>query len=128
MEQRRVVQTGRAPAAIGPYSQAIRAGGLVFVSGQLGLDPATGQLAGDVEAQARQALTNLRAILEAAGSGLDRVVKTTLFLRTMADFERVNRVYAEFFPEPAPARSTVAVAELPRGAAVEVEAIALEGA
>ncbi|HEY8498586.1 MAG TPA: RidA family protein [Limnochordales bacterium] len=128
MEQRRVVQTGRAPAAIGPYSQAIRAGGLVFVSGQLGLDPATGQLAGDVEAQARQALTNLRAILEAAGSGLDRVVKTTLFLRTMADFERVNRVYAEFFPEAAPARSTVAVAELPRGAAVEVEAIALEGA
>lgn len=128
MEQRRVVQTGRAPAAIGPYSQAIRAGGLVFVSGQLGVDPATGQLAGDVEAQARQALTNLRAILEAAGSGLQRVVKTTLFLRTMADFERVNRVYAEFFPEPAPARSTVAVAELPRGAAVEVEAIALEGA
>ncbi|HEY8425589.1 MAG TPA: RidA family protein [Limnochordales bacterium] len=123
--QRRAIKTDRAPAAIGPYSQAVRCGNLVFVSGQLGLDPATGQLAETVEGQVRQALANLRAILEEAGASLDSVVKTTLFLRSMDDFALVNRVYAEFFSEPAPARSTVEVAALPRGAAFEVEAIAV---
>lgn len=126
--QRQAVKTDRAPAAIGPYSQAVRCGNLVFVSGQLGLDPTTGQLAETVEAQVRQALANLRAILEEAGASLSSVVKTTLFLRSMDDFALVNRVYAEFFSEPAPARSTVEVAALPRGAAFEVEAIAVVSA
>lgn len=129
MSKRQAVRTDRAPAAIGPYSQAVRSGGFIFVSGQIALDPATGQLVeGSVEAQVRQVLSNLKAILEAAGSGLEHVVKTTIFLRSMDDFAAVNRVYAEFFPEPAPARSTVAVAALPRGAAVEIEAIAVDPA
>lgn len=125
MSDRQAVRTDRAPAAVGPYSQAIRSGGFVFVSGQIPLDPATGRLVeGPVEAQARRALENLKAVLEAAGCGLQHVVKTTVFLRSMDDFATVNRVYAEFFPEPPPARSAVAVADLPRGAAVEIEAIA----
>lgn len=125
---RTVIVTPDAPQAIGPYSQAIKAGGLVFTAGQLGLDPATMQFAGpDVVTQARQALCNLRAILEAAGSGLDRVVKTTVFLADMADFQTVNAVYAEFFTGAPPARSAVQVAALPRGGLVEIEAIALAG-
>lgn len=129
MSNRQAVRTDRAPAAIGPYSQAVRSGGFIFVSGQIALDPATGQLVqGPVEEQVRQVLTNLKAILEAAGSGLEHVVKTTIFLRSMDDFAAVNRVYAEFFSAPAPARSTVAVAALPRGAAVEIEAIAVDPA
>lgn len=123
-----VVSTPHAPAAIGPYSQALVAGDLVFCSGQIALRPDGTLEQGDVAAETRQVLTNLRAVLEAAGAGLGRVVKTTVFLRDMADFQAMNAVYAEFFPAPAPARSTVAVAGLPRGVRVEVEAVALRGA
>jgi len=126
MERRTAVATDQAPGAIGPYSQAIRAGGFIFASGSLGIDPASGDLVeGGVESQTRQALANLASILEAAGSGLTQVVKTTVFLQSIQDFARMNAVYAEFFPEAPPARSAVEVAALPRGAAVEIEAIAL---
>lgn len=122
---RHVVHTTGAPAAIGPYSQAIRSGDLVFSAGQIGLDPATGELVpGGVAAEARRALANLAAVLEAAGAGLAAVVKTTVFLVDMADFAAVNAVYAEHFATEPPARSTVAVAALPRGARVEIEAVA----
>jgi 2-iminobutanoate/2-iminopropanoate deaminase len=120
-----VISTAVAPAAIGPYSQAIRTGNLLFVSGQIPLDPATGQLlGGDIRAQTRQVLKNLAAILEAAGSGLARVVKTTVYLRDLAEFAAMNEVYAEFFSEQPPARATVQVARLPRDAAVEIELVA----
>lgn len=120
------ISTDKAPAAIGPYSQAIRAGDLIFCSGQIGLDPASGELAkGDVQEQTRRALQNLTEVLEASGSGLDRVVKTTIFLASMDDFTAVNETYAEFFPKDPPARSTVAVKDLPKAALVEIEAIAL---
>jgi 2-iminobutanoate/2-iminopropanoate deaminase len=125
---RQVVSSAGAPAAIGPYSQAVLAGGFVFVSGQIPLDPETGQLvAGDAAAQAERALISLQAVLEAAGSGLHRVVKTTIFLTDLADFAAVNAVYARFFPAEPPARATVQVAALPRGAALEIEAVALAG-
>ena len=121
------ISTAQAPAPVGPYSQAIRAGGFIFVAGQIGLDPATGQLVGDsVEAQARRALENLKAVLAAAEAELSDVVKTTVFLRSMDDFAAVNGVYAEYFRQPAPARSAVAVAQLPRGALVEIEAVAVD--
>jgi 2-iminobutanoate/2-iminopropanoate deaminase len=124
--QRTPVSTTSAPAAIGPYSQAIATEAFVFASGQVPLDPATGQLrAGDVAEQTRRALDNLAAVLAAAGSSPVLVVKTTVFLTSMADFGAMNEVYATYFPTDPPARSTVAVAGLPRGAAVEVEAIAL---
>lgn len=123
---RLVIATDRAPRAIGPYSQAIRAAGLVYTAGQIGLDPATGELvAGGVEAETRQVLENLRQVLLAAGSRLERVLKTTVFLRDMADFPKMNAIYATYFSENPPARSTVAVAALPRGAAVEIECVAL---
>ncbi len=124
---KKAVSTAQAPAAIGPYSQAISHGGLLYTSGQLGLDPETGVLAEGVEAQARQALCNLGHILEAAGSGFDRVLKTTVFLTHMADFAAVNKIYAEFFTEPFPARSCVAVAQLPKDGLVEIETVALTG-
>ena len=125
MPVKRPVDTTAAPAAIGPYSQAIVSGGLVFCSGQVALDPTTGQLVeGDAQAQTERALENLRAVLEAAGSDLARVVRTTLYLVDMADFARVNEVYARFFSADPPARSTVEVRALPRGARVEVDAIA----
>lgn len=124
---RQVIATPNAPAAIGPYSQAIQAGALLFISGQLGLDPQNGQLHQGVEAQARQALRNLAAVLEAAGSSTDQVVKTTIFLADMADFAAVNAIYAETFSSTPPARSTVQVAALPRAASVEIEAVALVG-
>jgi 2-iminobutanoate/2-iminopropanoate deaminase len=128
MERARISTTG-APAAIGPYSQAIASGQLVFASGQIALDPATGQLVeGDVRAQTRRALENLSAVLQAAGSSLAQVVKTTVFLTTMGNFTAMNEVYGEFFAGDPPARSTVAVAELPRNALVEVEAVALRPA
>lgn len=124
---REAVFTPHAPAPVGPYSQAIRAGGFIFVAGQIPLDPATGQLVeGSIEEQTRRVLENLKAVLAACGAELSDVVKTTVFLRSMEDFAAVNRVYAEYFPQPAPARSAVAVAELPRGARVEIEAIALD--
>ncbi|MBN1428406.1 MAG: RidA family protein [Anaerolineae bacterium] len=120
------VQTSGAPAAIGPYSQAIQAGDLVFCSGQLGLDPNTGEFAaGDVRGQARRALENLKTVLEAAGSDLAHVVKTTVFLVDMVDFKAMNEIYETFFPEAPPARSAVAVRELPRGGLVEIEAMAV---
>jgi 2-iminobutanoate/2-iminopropanoate deaminase len=122
---RTAISTAHAPAAIGPYSQAIRADGYLFCSGQLGLDPATGDLAaGDVGAQAEQALRNLGAVLEAAGLTFGDVVKTTIFLADMADFAAVNSVYGRFVTDPPPARSTVAVAALPKGGRVEIEATA----
>ncbi|MCR5710067.1 MAG: RidA family protein [Bacteroidales bacterium] len=120
------IDTQNAPAAIGPYSQAIDSGtGLVFVSGQLPIDPATGAFPeGGVQEQARQSLTNAKAILEAAGLSLANVVKTTVFLADMGDFAAMNEIYAQFFSEPFPARSAVAVKTLPKGALVEVECIA----
>ena len=121
-----VIVTERAPKAIGPYSVGISANGFVFTSGQLGLDPASGAFAaGGIEAETRQALTNLKAVLEAAGSSLGLVVKTTVFLRDINDFSRMNAVYAEFFTENPPARSAVQVAALPRNGAVEIEAVAI---
>jgi 2-iminobutanoate/2-iminopropanoate deaminase len=124
---RATVRTPQAPAAIGPYAQAVQAEGrLLFCSGQLGLDPATGNLVqGGVEAEARQALANLRAVLAAGGSGFDRVVKTTIFLADMNDFAAVNAVYSEHFAGDPPARSTVQVAALPKAGRVEIEMIAL---
>ena len=124
MKQR--INTNNAPAAIGPYSQAIDSGtGLIFVSGQLPIDPATGAFPeGGVKEQTRQSLTNAKAILEAAGLSLANVVKTTVFLADMGDFSAMNEVYAEFFAEPFPARSAVAVKTLPKNALVEVECIA----
>jgi 2-iminobutanoate/2-iminopropanoate deaminase len=120
------VQTDRAPAAIGPYSQAIRAGGFVFASGQIPTDPATGEFVkGGVAEQTEQVLKNLAAVLEAAGSGLDKVVKTTVFLADMKEFAQMNEVYAKFFTGVPPARATVAAAGLPRDARVEIEAVAL---
>lgn len=125
MERERI-STPHAPAAIGPYSQAIVSGQLVFASGQIALDPQSGQLAeGDVRAQTRRALENLSAVLQAAGSSLGQVVKTTVFLTTMSNFAAMNEVYGEYFTGDPPARSTVAVAELPRSALVEVEAVAV---
>ena len=119
-----IIQTDRAPAAIGPYSQAICTGGMVYTSGQIPLDPATGAAPEGIEAQSRQALENLAAVLAAAGAGLDRVVKTTCFLADMGDFAVFNQVYAEYFRAPCPARSCVAVKTLPKGLLVEVEAVA----
>ncbi len=123
---RRAVRTDRAPRAIGPYSQAIVAGELVFCSGQIGFDPATGEMvAGGVREQAEQALRNLAAVLEAAGSDASHVVKTTVFLADMNDFAAMNEVYARHFKPDPPARSTVQAARLPRGALIEIEAIAV---
>lgn len=122
----KAIQTEKAPAAIGPYSQAIDSGaGIVFVSGQLPINPATGAFPeGSIREQTRQSLSNARAILEAAGLGLQDVVKTTVFLADMADFAAMNEVYAQFFAAPFPARSAVAVKTLPKGALVEIECIA----
>lgn len=123
---REKVQTAAAPQAIGPYSQAICANGLVFASGQIPIDPATGQfVSGGIAEQTEQALRNLGAVLEAAGSGLDRVVKTTVFLLDMDEFTAMNEVYGRFFATEPPARATVQAARLPRDARVEIEAIAL---
>lgn len=123
------VQTGGAPAAIGPYSQAIAHGGLIFTAGQIPLDPATMQLVeGDVAAQTERVMQNLTAVLEAAGASLASVVKTTVFLADMNDFAAMNEVYGRWFGDHAPARSTVEVARLPRDARVEIECIAVAGA
>jgi len=125
---REIIQTDNAPAAIGPYSQAIKAGGFVFVSGQIPTDPQTGQfVAGGITEQTQQVLNNLQAVLEASGSSLDKVVKTTVFLADMKEFSAMNDVYATFFTGAPPARATVAAAGLPRDARVEIEAVALVG-
>lgn len=122
---RHIISTDRAPEAVGPYSQAVAAGGFIFASGQLGLDPATGQFVEDTaEAQIRQAIQNIAAVLRAAGSDLSQVVKTTLYLANMDDFAKVNQVYAEFFPHDPPARATVEVSRLPLGGLVEIEVVA----
>jgi len=122
---RRVVQTELAPRAIGPYSQGIRRGGLIYTAGQVPIDPATGQFVeGGIEEQTRRVLTNIKAILAAAGTSLDRVVKTTVFMTDLGQFAAMNAVYAEFFPTHPPARSTVQVVALPRGAMIEIETIA----
>jgi 2-iminobutanoate/2-iminopropanoate deaminase len=124
--KREIVHTDKAPKAIGPYSQAIRTDSMIFAAGQTGIDPATGDLvAGGVEEQTRQVLTNLKNVVEAAGSSFKHVVKTTVFLKDMNDFAKMNAIYAEYFGENPPARSTIAVAGLPKGGLVEVEAIAL---
>jgi 2-iminobutanoate/2-iminopropanoate deaminase len=127
-DKKSIVSTADAPAAIGPYSQAVKAGGFVFTSGQIALDPATGQMVtGGTAEEARQVLANLRAVLAAAGASIDDVVKTTIFLADMDDFGIVNEIYAETFRSAMPARSTVQAARLPRGARVEIEAIAFMG-
>ena len=124
--ERRIIHTENAPKAIGPYSQAIRSGELIFCAGQIPLDPATMKLVeGDITVQTRRALTNLSNVLEAAGSSIGRVVKTTVFLANFDDFQAMNAVYAEFFSEQPPARSTIQAARLPAGALVEIEAIAI---
>jgi 2-iminobutanoate/2-iminopropanoate deaminase len=128
MEQTELIKTytSGAPAAIGPYSQAIRCGQFVYTSGQIALDPATGELIGsDVQTQTQRVLQNLQAVLKSAGASLESVIKTTVFLVQMKDFQGMNTVYASYFGEHAPARSTVAVAELPRQALVEIECVAL---
>ena len=122
------VQTDNAPAAIGPYSQAVKANGMIFCSGQIPINPTTGEfVAGGVSEQTEQVLKNLSAVLEAAGSSLDRVVKTTVFLADMKEFAAMNEIYGQFFTGVNPARATVAAAGLPRDARVEIEAIALAG-
>ncbi len=121
-----VIATKQAPAAIGPYSQAIKANGLIFTAGQIAIDPANGNiLEGDVRQQTERVCENLKAILSAAGSGMDRVVKTTVFLKNMSDFAAMNEVYGRYFTQPAPARSTVEVAALPRNVLVEIDVVAL---
>ena len=123
----KAISTNNAPAAIGPYSQAIEANGFVYASGQLPIDPETGEFAvGGIKEQTRQSLTNAKAILEAAGTNLSNAVKTTVFLNSMGDFAAMNEVYAEFFQQPYPARSAVAVEKLPKAALVEIEVIAVK--
>ena len=123
---REAIATDRAPQAIGPYSQAVRAGNQIYCSGQIPIDPATGSIIdGDISAQTRQVLTNLSQVLQAAGASLDHVVKTTVYLADMGDFAAMNAVYATFFTSPAPARSTVQAARLPRDARVEIDVIAV---
>ena len=128
-DAREEIRTADAPAPVGPYSQAIRSGDVVYVSGQIPLDPATGEkVEGEIEDEARQVMANLKAVLEAAGSSMDRVVKATVYLTDLSLFPRVNAVYADAFDaDPAPARVTVGVAALPLGAQVEIDAIALAG-
>jgi 2-iminobutanoate/2-iminopropanoate deaminase len=124
--KKRVIQTERAPKAIGPYSQAIQAGNLLFLSGQIPLDPETGELVkGDIGQQTKQVLENIKGVLESQKLGMENMVKVTIFLKDIENFNRVNEVYATYFSPPAPARSTVEVAKLPRNAEIEIEAIAL---
>ena len=123
--ERQVISTNQAPQAIGPYSQGIQIGNFVFSAGQLGLDPATGNIvAGGIEAETRRSLQNLSAVLQAAGTSMTNVVKTTVFLKDMNDFQKMNAIYAEFFPSNPPARSTVQVARLPKDGSVEIEVVA----
>ena len=124
--EKSIVTTEKAPKALGPYSAAVSTGCMVFTAGQVGIDPSTGKMVeGGIQAQTRQVLTNLKAILEEAGSGLDQIVKTTVFLQDMGEFTLMNEVYDTFFSEKYPSRSTVQVCALPAGAAVEIEAVAL---
>ena len=123
--QKEIIATNKAPAAIGPYSQAVKIGELVFVAGQIPIDPASGEVVnGDIQSQTRQALKNVEAVITAAGSSLDKVIKTTVFITSMDDFSLVNEIYAEFFSTFAPARACVEVSRLPKDVNVEIEAIA----
>ncbi|MDO4166200.1 MAG: RidA family protein [Eubacteriales bacterium] len=123
----KVIRTDKAPAAIGPYSQAIECGGMIYTSGMIPIDPATGELVtGSVEAQAEQAISNLEALLAEAGSSIEKAVKTTVFISNMDDFGKINEVYAKHFKEPYPSRSCVQVARLPKDVAIEIEAIAVK--
>ncbi len=123
---KQIISTDKAPKAIGPYSAAVKVGAFVYTAGQIGIDPATGEVvSGGIEAETRQALTNLKHVLEAAGASLNDVVKTTVFLRDINDFARMNAVYAEFFTDQPPARSAIQAAALPKGVAVEIEAVAI---
>lgn len=125
--EREIIQADKAPTAVGPYSQAVVVGRFVFASGQIAIDPQTGELIrGGIVEQTRQVLRNLAAVLETAGSSMDQVVKATVFLSDMPDFQNMNRVYEEFFPSAPPARSTVEVGSLPLGALIEIEAIAVK--
>ena len=124
--EKKIIATEDAPAAVGPYSQGVQAGGLIYTAGQLGIVPATKEFAGpDIESQTRQALENLKAVLKEGNACLDHVIKTTVFLQDIGEFARMNAVYAEFFPEGPPARSAVQVAALPLGGRVEIEAVAV---
>ena len=126
MPKKEIINTDQAPKAIGPYSVANRIGNLVFTAGQTGLDPVTNELVrGGIQAETRQVLTNIKNVLEASGSSLEQVVKTTVFLRDMGDFAQMNAAYAEFFPQNHPARTTVQVVAVPRGGAVEIEVVAV---
>lgn len=126
MKERKIIETGKAPAAIGPYSQAVAAGDMVYTSGQLGIDPATGKMAeGGAVAEVRQALKNLTEIIEAAGSSMENIVKTLVFVTDLADFAEINKVYTEFFSVNPPARSLIQVAALPLGGRFEIEAVAI---
>ena len=126
MSSKEIISTDAAPAAIGPYSQGVRAGGFVFLSGQIPLDPATGQMVdGDIEAQTRRVMMNLEAVLVAAGTSFERVVRATIYLTDLGDFTKVNAIYGEKFPQHPPARATVQVAALPKGARVEIDLVAL---
>jgi 2-iminobutanoate/2-iminopropanoate deaminase len=125
---KQIIATAQAPKAIGPYSQAVTWNGLAFLSGQIPLDPATGQIVeGDIAVQTERVLENLKAVLEACGSSLAQVLKTTVYLKDMGEFPRMNEVYARYFPESPPARATVEVARLPRDVRVEIDAIAISG-
>jgi 2-iminobutanoate/2-iminopropanoate deaminase len=119
-----VIFTDKAPKAIGPYSQAIKFGNILFISGQVPVNPATGELTGDIKVQTRQVLENIKSILSAAGASANDIVKTTVFLKNLDDFTAMNEIYSVYFPKEAPARSTVEVARIPRGALIEIEAIA----
>ena len=120
-----VIFTDKAPKAIGPYSQAIKFGNILFISGQVPVNPATGELTGDIKVQTRQVLENIKSILSAAGASANDIVKTTVFLKNLDDFTAMNEIYSAYFPKEAPARSTVEVARIPRGALIEIEAIAV---
>lgn len=124
MMNKKIITTDKAPAAIGPYSQAIEAGGFVFASGQIPVDPATGNIPEGIEAQAKQALTNVRNLMEASGLSMENIVKTSVFIKDMNDFAKVNEVYATFFDNDFPARSCVEVARLPKDVLIEVEVVA----
>jgi 2-iminobutanoate/2-iminopropanoate deaminase len=126
MVKKKVIQTEKAPKAIGPYSQAIQAGNLLFLSGQIPIDPKTGELVkGDIRKQTQQVLENIKGVLESQGLGMEDIVKVTIFLKDIGNFNQVNEVYATYFPSSPPARSTVQVAKLPKDADIEIEAIAL---
>lgn len=124
--EKEIIHTSAAPGVVGPYSQAVRAGGFIFTAGQIALDPATGKMTGEtIEDQTRRVLENLKAVLEAAGSGMHKVVKTTVFITDMSAFARMNAVYAEYFPTAPPARSTLPMASLPLNGLVEIECVAI---